>query len=97
MSEAASLILAFIFWIGLSIVVGEYAHKRGRSSTAWFLVGLLFSPFLALILVAVLEPGTQGTLYRDCPFCAERVKSAAIVCRFCGRDLPTDLLAELVS
>lgn len=24
---------------------------------------------------------------RDCPWCAERIKSAAIVCRFCGRDV----------
>lgn len=26
---------------------------------------------------------------RVCPFCAETVKAAAIVCRFCGRDLPS--------
>lgn len=25
---------------------------------------------------------------RDCPFCAETIKAAARVCRFCGRDLP---------
>lgn len=25
---------------------------------------------------------------RDCPFCAETIKAAAKVCRFCGRDLP---------
>lgn len=25
---------------------------------------------------------------RTCPFCAETVKAAAVVCRFCGRDLP---------
>lgn len=24
---------------------------------------------------------------RDCPFCAERIKIAAIVCKHCGRDL----------
>jgi hypothetical protein len=25
---------------------------------------------------------------RDCPFCAERIKRAAVICRFCGRDVP---------
>jgi tetratricopeptide (TPR) repeat protein len=25
---------------------------------------------------------------KECPFCAETVKAAAVVCRFCGRDLP---------
>jgi hypothetical protein len=25
---------------------------------------------------------------RDCPFCAERVKQNAKVCKHCGRDLP---------
>jgi hypothetical protein len=33
-------------------------------------------------------PSTNGPS-RDCPFCAETIKAAAKVCRFCGRDLPS--------
>ena len=27
---------------------------------------------------------------RLCPFCAEEIKKAAIVCKHCGRDIPQD-------
>jgi len=30
------------------------------------------------------------TSVRACPFCAEQIQDAAIVCRFCGRDLPAN-------
>ncbi|MCE1228634.1 MAG: zinc ribbon domain-containing protein [Firmicutes bacterium] len=35
-----------------------------------------------------LHVGDDGPM-RVCPFCAESIKAAATVCRYCGRDLPS--------
>jgi len=82
------LIPMLVAWIIFALLVAWVADKRGRSFNGWLDVGLLLSPLLALILVAVLGQSTEGSAFHSCPFCAERIKSAATVCRFCGRDLP---------
>jgi hypothetical protein len=34
---------------------------------------------------------------RACPYCAEQIQDAAILCRFCGRDVPTNASQQLTT
>jgi ribosomal protein L40E len=82
-----------IVWCGFAIVVGVFASNKGRSGFGWFLLALLLSPLLAgLFLLAASDLKKEAAAKTElneskvCPRCAERVKNAALVCRFCGYD-----------
>jgi hypothetical protein len=47
---------------------------------------LLLLPYIALLLFAVLIYRLWRGPRKDCPRCAESVKRAAQVCRYCGHD-----------
>ena len=52
-------------------------YSRGISATSW--------KALAVTGTAVVAEAAD----RKCPFCAETIKREAVVCRFCGRDIPS--------
>jgi hypothetical protein len=37
------------------------------------------------------------TTVRACPYCAEQIQDAAILCRFCGRDVPANATEQLTT
>ncbi|HKX27785.1 MAG TPA: zinc ribbon domain-containing protein [Blastocatellia bacterium] len=39
----------------------------------------------AVVIAVVLSRDSKN--HKDCPHCAEKIKLAARVCRFCGRDV----------
>jgi hypothetical protein len=46
----------FIFWIGLSILVGVFASvRRNRNGFGWAVLAIIISPVLAGLLVAILH------------------------------------------
>lgn len=42
------------------------------------------------------SPTVETSETKTCPYCAETIKAAAIVCRYCGRDVPAINIDDLV-
>lgn len=77
-------VLAIIFFV--PIWSARVASSKGRSPILWFFIGLFFSLFG--VLAAYLSPvRADGVKYIKCRYCGEPIRSEAIVCKHCGRDL----------
>jgi hypothetical protein len=84
---SATVLLFAGVWLVLVVATGFAAHARGRDAFGWALLALLISPFLALLLLIAFPSRPHGGT-RTCPQCAEQVARRAVVCRYCGIDLP---------
>lgn len=81
-----------VVWGFMAVVCGFVSSAiwkgKGGSGGSGFLIGFILG-VLGLIYVIAAKPDAAQSTFPQCPFCAEMVNPEAIVCKHCGRDLPT--------
>lgn len=84
-----------VLWGIFGVIAGAISNGRGNGFGGGCLWGLILGPIG--ILIALLYAPSAKTVeqrqlasgkFRKCPFCAESIRIDAVVCRYCGRDLP---------
>jgi len=87
----------FFSWLMFASAIAVAASNRGRDPFGWFFLALLLSPLVAGIFLfasddlkkekdAKLKSEAEIADSKVCPRCAERVKAAALVCRYCSHE-----------
>lgn len=88
---ALGLLLGFIGWI-IVMVMEPSSTEQQRRQQAQIATAVAMGTAIATSGTAgsgrPLGPPPLPPTERPCPWCAELIKPAAIICRFCGRDVP---------
>ena len=87
----------FLLAVLIGLLPAYIARSKGKSFVLWWIYGaLIFIVALphSLLMKAdknAVEGNALAEGAKKCPYCAELVKKEAVVCRFCHRELSTEI------
>ncbi len=86
---ALAVPLIVLPWLLLLLAAGFYAVRLDRSM-GWLVTAFFLSPLVAFALLFGLGPkrDDEDDERQTCPFCAEAIKPAAVLCPHCRSKLP---------
>lgn len=90
-------------FLAMCVLVGWFWGRKGRSPAAGFFLSLFLTPIVGAVVGLVIAPDPAKREARDlgggyskpCPRCAESVRRAARVCRYCGHEFPDPVFERL--
>jgi hypothetical protein len=91
-------------WVIVAIAAAIIASNKKRSAAGWFILCLLMAPAIIILLALPTLDESKGAQLvqlvdpdpvKVCPQCAETVKAAARICRYCRHEFPPEPEEEI--